>query len=64
MAGRNSDGMVLVVGNPKIHSRELQSTVEQLKKSDAPILGVVRNFVSDDGKAYYRKYDKYKAYRA
>lgn len=58
------DGMVLVIGNPKIHNRELQNTVVQLKKSDTPILGVVRNFVSDDGKAYYKKYDKYKAYRA
>ncbi len=57
------DGAVLVVGNPKVHSRALQKTVEQLKKSETQILGVVRNFALDDGevryKKYYRRYGRY-----
>ena len=53
------DGMILVIGDPKVHSSQLQDTVEQLKKSDTQILGVVRNRVSDGDKTYYKKSYKY-----
>lgn len=53
------DGMILVIGNSKVHNRDLRDTVEQLKKSETQVLGVVRNFVSNDGKSYYKKSYKY-----
>ncbi len=53
------DGMLLVLGNPKLHTKQVQSTVEQLKKSGCPILGVVRNHVAPGGGYYSKKYKKY-----
>ena len=49
--------MILVIGNPKLHVRQVQETVEQLKKSGCPILGAVRNHAGGDGHGYgyYRK---------
>ncbi len=49
------DGMILVIGNANTHYRQLQGTVEQLRKSDCRVLGVVRNFVSYREGGYYRK---------
>lgn len=49
------DGMILVIGNANVHYRQLQGTVEQLRKSNCRILGVIRNFVSPKNKGYYKK---------
>ena len=53
----NCDGMILVIGNPKLHIKQVQDTVEQLKKSGCPILGAVRNHSGDSGGGYgyYKK---------
>lgn len=53
------DGMVIVIGNSKVHSRQIQDVVCQLKRSNCPILGVVRNKVQCENNTYYSK--KYKA---
>ena len=57
IAATHCDGMILVIGNPKLHVRQVQETVEQLKKSGCPILGAVRNHTGGDGHGcgYYRK---------
>ena len=57
IAATHCDGMILVIGNPKLHVRQVQETVEQLKKSGCPILGAVRNHAGGDGHGYgyYRK---------
>ena len=57
------DGMMLVIGNSKLHIKQVQDTVEQLRKSGCPILGAVRNHAgSGNGyyhSGYYKKYGKY-----
>lgn len=48
----NCDGTVLVVGNSTRY-RQAQDVVEQLKKSESKILGVVRNNTKKKDSAYY-----------
>ena len=55
IAATQCDGMILVIGNTKLHVKQIQDTVEQLKKSGCPILGAVRNHAGSDGHGYYRK---------
>jgi len=51
------DGMVLVIGKERVHYREAQEVVEQIKKSGCKMLGVVRNAgKTNDKKYFYRKY--------
>ncbi len=51
------DGAVLVIGKERIHYREAQDVVEQIKKSGCKMLGVVRNSgKANDKKYFYRKY--------
>ena len=55
IAATQCDGMILVIGNTKLHVKQIQDTVEQLKKSGCPILGAARNHACSDGHGYYRK---------
>ncbi len=51
------DGAVLVIGKHRLHYREAQDVVEQIKKSGCKMLGVVRNSgKANDKKYFYRKY--------
>lgn len=60
----NCDGVILVMADNAVRSRQAQEVVEQLRKSDSKILGVVRNSVAGRRKAYYGKNSKYyTAYR-
>ncbi len=47
------DGMLLIAANAKVHARPVKNAAEQLSKSGTPILGIVRNFVSDKKRRYY-----------
>ena len=48
----NCDGVMLVMADKAVGSRQAREVVEQLRKSDSKILGVVRNCVSARRKAY------------
>lgn len=52
----NCDGVILVMADNAVRSRQAQEVVEQLRKSDSKILGVVRNSVTSRHKSYYGKY--------
>ena len=58
---KNCDGMILVIGDSKIRYSQAQNIVNQLKKSDCKILGVVRNNAEVPNSTYYykKKYQKY-----
>lgn len=58
------DGILLVAAGGKVHARMVRDAVDQLRKSGTPLLGIVRNFVSDKKNHYYykKKYGKYKQY--
>lgn len=55
------DGVILVMADSAVRSRQAQEVVEQLRKSDSKILGVVRNSVSTRRAKYYGKSSKYYA---
>ncbi|MBQ7230947.1 MAG: CpsD/CapB family tyrosine-protein kinase [Oscillospiraceae bacterium] len=57
----NCDGVILVMADNAVRSKQAQEVVEQLRKSDSKILGVVRNNVNNKRKGYYGKYSKYYA---
>ena len=51
------DGMVMVLGNSKVHYRQAQDVVDQIEKSGCKMLGVIRNNrKTNNRKYYYRKY--------
>lgn len=52
----NTDGVILVMADNAVKSRQAQEVVAQLRKSDARILGVVRNDVAAQRKKNYGKY--------
>lgn len=54
VVGSQCDGTVLVLGNQKMHCRQAQDVVEQLKKSECHVLGVVRNQSQTHGSGYYK----------
>lgn len=54
------DGTLLVIGDGKVRYRQAQEVVAQLKKSEAKILGVVRNQTHTHSKSYYKKKPYYK----
>lgn len=54
VVGSKCDGTVLVLGDRKVRCRQAQNVVEQLRKSECHILGVVRNQTSTHGKGYYK----------
>lgn len=57
----NSDGVILVMADSLVRSKQAQEVVEQLRKSESKILGVVRNNVSTRRKGYYGKNSQYYA---
>lgn len=57
------DGVILIIGSSKIRIQEAQDVVEQLKRTGAKILGVVKNNVKRSNKAYYYSYRYGKAYK-
>lgn len=60
----NSDGVIMVMADNAVRSRKAQEVVEQLRKSDSKILGVVRNCVAGRrGGVYGRKQKYYGAYQ-
>ncbi len=56
------DGTIIVLGSSKIRIRQAQNVLEQLKKSECRVLGVVRNQSDAHGKGYYRNAPYYKGY--
>lgn len=56
------DGTIIVLGSSKIRIRQAQDVLEQLKKSECRVLGVVRNQSDAHGKGYYRNAPYYKGY--
>ena len=52
----NCDGVILVMADNAVRSKQAQEVVEQLRKSESRILGVVRNDVAAHRKKYYGKY--------
>lgn len=56
----NTDGVVLVMADNAVRTKQAREVVEQLKKADARILGVVRNSVQNSRQGYGSKY--YAAY--
>ncbi len=56
----NTDGVVLVMADNAVRTKQAREVVEQLKKADARILGAVRNSVQNNRKDYGSKY--YAAY--
>lgn len=60
----NCDGVILVMADNAVRSKQAQEVVAQLRKSDSKILGVVRNSVAIRRRAYYGRGNKYySAYR-
>ena len=57
----NCDGVILVMADNAVRSKQAQEVVEQLRKSDSKILGVVRNAVTNRRGTYYGKNSKYYA---
>lgn len=51
----NCDGTVLVLGNAKVRASKAQDVLDQLKKSECRVLGVVRNRANSGKRGYYRK---------
>lgn len=49
------DGAILVISDLRIHRSEARDVVDQLKKTGCSVLGVVRNNVRKNDRAYYRK---------
>lgn len=60
----NSDGVIMVMADNTVRASQAREVVEQLRKSDSKILGVVRNSVPVRRTGPYGKYKKhYGAYR-
>lgn len=53
---RECDGMAMVIESNKISYKFAQKVLEQLKKADCRILGVILNKVNMKDKGYYSKY--------
>lgn len=49
----NCDGTVLVLRDAKVRGSQAKEVVEQLRKSDCRVLGVVKNHVQRKSKSYY-----------
>lgn len=57
------DGVVLAIGNGNVRYRRAQEVVDQLRKSNCKILGVVRNKTRKKGGGYYYQKGKYSRYQ-
>ena len=51
----NCDGMALVINCDKARYRNVREVINQLEKTGSRILGVVRNNIPQQNKAYYKK---------
>ncbi len=60
VAANSSDGVLLVIGNPKLKSSLAKEVISQLEKGGSKILGVVRNFIPENSKSYYYSGKKYR----
>lgn len=49
----NCDGVIMVMADNSVRSKHAREVVEQLRKADARILGVVRNSVRNKRQGYY-----------
>lgn len=58
-----SDGTVLVMGDGKVRYHQAKNVLEQLKKSECRVLGVVRNQTHLHSKNYYSKKSYYLKHR-
>ena len=52
------DGTILVISDNQVRYRQAIEVVEQLKKSESKILGIVRNNIKKKDSGYYKKYYK------
>lgn len=52
------DGTILVISDNQVRYRQAIEVIEQLKKSESKILGVVRNNIKKKDGGYYKKYYK------
>ena len=61
IVGRNADGVIYVVRDDEIRSRDARHCVELLERSDCRIIGIVSNLVKrmNQGSYYYRNYGDY-----
>lgn len=61
VVGRNADGVIYVVRDDEIRSRDARHCVELLERSDCRIIGIVSNLVKrmNQGSYYYRNYGDY-----
>lgn len=55
----NCDGVILVMSDNTVRSKQAQEVVGQLRKTDTKILGVVRNNANTKNKPYYGKNKPY-----
>ena len=55
------DGVIMVLGSSQVHYKQAQELVEQVEKSGAKMLGIVRNNRKKNEKKYYyrKKYYRY-----
>ena len=55
------DGVIMVLGSTQVHYKQAQELVEQVEKSGAKMLGIVRNNRKKNEKKYYyrKKYYRY-----
>lgn len=57
---KNCDGVALIIASDAVSYHLAQNVVDQLKKTECPILGVILNKVDTKARGYYSKYyDKY-----
>ena len=61
VVGRNADGVIYVVRDDEIRSRDARHCVKLLERSDCRIIGIVSNLVKrmNQGSYYYRNYGDY-----
>ena len=52
------DGTILVISDNQVRYRQAIEVIEQLKKSESKILGIVRNNIKKKDGGYYKKYYK------
>lgn len=58
------DGVIMILGSTKVHYKQAQELVEQIEKSGAKMLGIVRNHRRQSDKKYYYRSKYYKAYQS
>ena len=54
------DGVIMVLGSTRVHYKQAQELVEQVEKSGAKMLGIVRNNRKKNEKKYYYRKNYYR----